>query len=318
MKEFTNVVELADKLNRGEISPSDERVDKAEKLIAKMFQTESGREELAEIVKLSLEDSYNKFDISPSIFDTKAFKYGDRPLFKTHKKGIKAYWTAPNSYVPMSRNYDVEIMMEFEGLGVRPEALLSELKTGRLASFASLISDGKDAIQTEIYRKVYSVIAQAYNATAGSKGKDYYATTTNTLSKTTLDAAINKIRKKCGGSPTIIGDFDLCTQIESFVGFDQTDARYLEQRDKGMLGRYRGCDIIYLPEILDPVTQTSIVPTNKLFIVGKKIGYAASYGDIDVMQEQNINDKSWNCRIDKELGYVITKPEGIYCIEVTS
>ena len=313
-----NMIEIAEKLNRGEISPSDEKVLKAESLISKLYETEEGRQELAEIVKLSLEDSYNKFDISPRIFETKAFKYGDRPLFKTHKKGIRAYWTAPNSYVPMSRNYDTEIMMEFEGLGVRPEALISELKTGRLSSFASLITDGRDAIETEILRKVYTVIAQAYNANAGSKGKDYYSTATNVLTKTTLDTAINKMRKKNGGAPTIIADYDVCTVIESFVGFDNTDARYVEQRDKGLLGRYKGCDIIYLPEILDPVTQTSIVPTDKVFVVSKKVGYAASYGETDVMQEQNINDKSWNCRIDKELGYVITKPEGIYCIQITS
>lgn len=315
MDKFTGMIELAEKLNSGKISANDKNVAKAEEAIARMFKTESGREELAEIIKLSLEDAYNKFDISPKLFDTKHFKYGDNPLFKTHKKGIKAYWTAPNSYVPMSRNYETEFTMTFEGLGVSPEASISEMQTGRLASLASLITDGKDAIETELYRKVYEILAQTYNTTA--KGKDNY-TATNTLSKPTLDAAINKMRKKCGGAPTIIGDFDMCTKIEGLAGFSTCESLYNEIRDKGLLGRYRGCDVLYLPEIIDPVTQTSIVPTNKLFIVGKKIGFAATYGDTYVGQETSLADKSWRSRIDKEIGYVITRPEGLFVIEETA
>ena len=90
-----------------------------------------------------------------------------------------------------------------------------------------------------------------------------------------------------------------------------------EIRNTGILGKYKGCNIVYLPEILDPVTQKSIVPTNKLFIVGRKIGVYGDYNDMDMMQEININDKSWNCRLDKEMGACITKPEGIFCITVT-
>lgn len=313
MSKKVSMIELGEKLVNGDISPNDKNVAKAEKCLAQMFRTESGREEVADIVKLALEDEYNKFDISPRIFDTKHFKYGDNPLFKTKKKGIKAYWTAPNSYVPMSRNYQTEITMQFESLGVRPEASLSELKTGRLDSLASLIKDGKDAIETALYRKVYEVIAQAYNATSN---KDNYLAT-NALTAESLDKAINRIRKKVGGTPTIIADFDLCTQIEGFNGFKQLEWSSEEINDKGFLGKYRGCPILYLPEIIDPVTQTSIIPTNKMFVVGRKIGYAATYGDTDVMQETNINDKSWDVRVDKETGYVVTKPEGLFCIEIT-
>lgn len=310
----SKIVELAEKLETGEISRNDKTVKKAEQALASMFKTETGREELAEVVKIALQDAYNEFDISPRLFDTKHFKYGDNPLFKTKKKGIRAYWAAPNSYIPESRNYETEITMQFESLGVRPEASISELKTGRLDSFASLIKDGRDAISREIYRKVYTVIAQAYNAT--SNKDNYFAT--NSLSAGTLDKAINRVRKQNGGMPTIIADYDLCTEIETFPNFKTLEWSTKEINDNGVLGKYRGCPILYLPEILDPVTQKSIVPTNKMFVVGKKIGYAASYGDIDTMQEQNINDKSWNCRVDQELGYVVTEPKGIALIEITA
>ena len=308
-----NFIELAEKLSANRLDPKDSNVIEAQNLLAEMMKTEQGRNEVAEIITIALEDTYNKFDLTPMIFDTKHFNYGDKPTFKTHKKGIIAYWAAPNSYIPKSRNYTTEITMEFENLGVRPEALLSELKTGRLDSLASLIMDGREAINTELYRKVYEVLAQAYNST---KNKTNYAST-NALSKDVVDAGINHIRKKVSGTPVIVADFDLCTKLETFDGYKDNENVQDELRNQGFLGKYRGCPIIYLPEILDPVTQQSIVPTDKMFIVGRKVGVAGDYGDTDFMQETDINDKSWNCRIDREVGYCVTKPEGLYVIEIT-
>lgn len=314
MDGLKNLTVLAEKLARGEISATDQKVEAASKIIAKMAKTEEGRQELAEIVKIALEDSYNKFNVIPLLFETRHFNLGDRPMFKTHKKGIVAYWTAPNSYVPKSQNYDTEIFMQFESLGVRPNCLLSELKTGRVDSFASLITDGRDAMENAIYQKIFEVLAQVYNV--GGTGANYASSSTgNKLTKDILDKAINTVRKKVGGNPTIIGDFDLCTEIESFEGF--TWVAQEEIRTNGLLGKYRGCNIVYLPEILDPVTQESLVPTDKLFVVGRKIGVYGDYADMDFMQEQDMNDKSWNCRLDKEMGICVTKPEGIHVINIT-
>lgn len=313
MEKMNGLITLAEKLARNEISSSDPKMKEASKLIAKMATTEAGRTELAEIVKIALEDTYNKFDIIPMLFETRHFALGERPMFKTHKKGIRAYWTAPNSYVPMSQNYETEIFMSFESLGVRPECLLSDLKTGRVDSFAALIADGREAIEIAIYHKIYELLAQVYNTTGSAK--DYHSTVATKLTKTVLDEAINKVRKKVGGAPTIIADYDLCTAIEGFDGF--TEIALEEIRNHGLLGKYRGCNIVYLPEILDPVTQKSIVPTDKMFVVGRKIGVYGDYADMDFMQETNINDKSWNCRLDKEMGACITRPEGIHVIEIT-
>ena len=313
MEKVNGLVTLAENLAKNEISSTDPKLEEASKLIAKMASTEEGRNELAEIVKIALEDSYNKFNIIPMLFETRHFKLGDRPMFKTHKKGIKAYWTAPNAYVPKSQNYETEIFMQFESLGVRPECLLSDLKTGRVDSFAALISDAREAMEIAIYQKIYELLAQVYNATGS--GKDYQSSVATKLTKDVLDKAINTVRKKVGGAPTIIADYDLATQIEGFDGFSEIAME--EIRTHGLLGKYRGCNIVYLPEILDPVTQESIVPTDKLFVVGRKIGVYGDYADMDTMSEININDKSWNCRLDKEMGACITKPEGIYVVEVT-
>lgn len=311
---MSKIIEIAEKYNRGEIKENDKSYQEASRALAALASTYEGRNELAEIVSIALQDEYNKFDISPLIFDKKHFNYGEKPTFKTHKKGIKAYWTAPNSYVPKSQNYDTEITMTFEGLGVRPECSLSDLKNGRIDALASLIKDGREAIEIAIYEKVYTILAQVYNSTESSAGYKNFKSTSE-LTQAELDTAIRTVRKKTGGNPTIIADYDLACKIESMKGFVPCDEDKAEIRQHGELGLYRGCSVVYLPEIQDPVTHKSIVPVDKMFIVGKKIGYAADYGDQDFMQESDINDKSWNCRIDKEVGYVVTKPEGIYVLQ---
>ena len=80
---------------------------------------------------------------------------------------------------------------------------------------------------------------------------------------------------------------------------------------------YRGCKLVYLPEILDKVTGESIVPTDKIMVVGKKIGYAGTKGDLITEQEKDIDDMSWSCRIDQRIGQVITKPSGLAVVHVT-
>lgn len=307
-----NIVELAEKFEKGEISMNDEAYKKASDALAKMANAEQYTE-IAQLVTQYIEDDYNEFDIIPEIFEVKNFRLGDEPLFKTHKKGIVAYETAPNAYVPKSENYEVEYTMKFTNLGVRPTCLLQDLKTGRVDSLAALIRDAKEARHTKRMAMVWELLAQTYNAT--SNKENYFKG--NTLTKEILDKAINRVRKKTGMRPIIIGDYDLLTAIEKFEGFSALEPVYTEVRNNGLLGMYRGCKLVYLPEILDKVTGESIVPTDKIMVVGKKIGYAGTKGDLITEQEKDIDDMSWSCRIDQRIGQCITKPYGLAVVHLT-
>ena len=312
MENKMNIIELAEKFEKGEISMDDAAYKKASEALAKLANTDKYNE-IAQLVVQYVEDSYNEFDIIPVIFDVKNFKLGDEPIFKTHKKGIVAYETAPNAYVPKSENYETEFYMTFTNLGVRPTCLLQDLKTGRVDSLAKLIKDAKEARHDKRIAMVWELLAQTYNGTAN---KDNYFPT-NTLAKEALDAAINYVRKKTGKKPVLIGDFDLLTEIEKFEGFSQLESVYNEVRNNGLLGLYRGCKLQYLPEILDKVTGESTVPTDKIMVVGQKIGFAGTKGELISEQEKNIDDMSWSCRIDQRVGQAITKPEGLAVVHVT-
>lgn len=306
-----NYMELAEMLARGEVSEKDSRVQEAEKFLKELASTEDGRQEIAETIALYIDTNFNKFDIAPYLTENKAFRLGDKPEFRLKKKGIKAYWIAPNSSTPKSRNYQEVLSMEFDSLSVRPEVLIDELKAGRIGSLADLVRDSETAMRNAIAGKVFTILGQVYNET---KNAEYFAQDTTSLAKATLDTAIDKIFYKTGKKPVIIGDMMLTNQIMGFDGF--TEEAKEEIRKTGKIGVYRGATILALPEVLDEATGQPIVPQNRLYIVSSKIGYSATYGDSKSGQESSLEDWTWNARIDKEWGMTVTEPQGLYVVEV--
>lgn len=306
-----NYMELAEMLARGEVSEKDSRVQEAEKFLKELASTEDGRQEIAETIALYIDTNFNKFDIAPYLTENKAFRLGDKPEFRLKKKGIKAYWIAPNSSTPKSRNYQEVLSMEFDSLSVRPEVLIDELKAGRIGSLADLVRDSETAMRNAIAGKVFTILGQVYNET---KNAEYFAQDTTSLAKATLDTAIDKIFYKTGKKPVIIGDMMLTNQIMGFEGF--TEEAKEEIRKTGKIGVYRGATILALPEVLDEATGQPIVPQNRLYIVSSKIGYSATYGDSKSGQESSLEDWTWNARIDKEWGMTVTEPQGLYVVEV--
>lgn len=306
-----NFMEIAELLSRNEISYDDTRVKEAEAFLSEMASTEDGRAEIAEVIAIYLDKNWSKFDISPYICNYRNFQLGDKPEFRLKKKGIKAYWIAPNSYTPKSRNYQETLSMEFETISARPECLLDEIKAGRIQGLAELLRDTREAVQTGISSKVFTILGQVYNETSND---DMYDVNTTSLTQASLDKAIDTVFYKTGVRPTIIGDMLLTNQIMKFEGF--TEEAREEIRKTGKIGVYRGATILGLPEIKDEATGKVVVPKNRLYIVSSKIGYAGTYGSTKSGQESSIDDWSWNARLDKEWGMAVTDPSGLYVIEI--
>lgn len=306
-----NFMELAQLYVKGEIASTDKRLVAAEALLAKMASTEDGRAEIAEVIAVFIDQNFNKFDIAPYIFEYKNFKLGDKPEFRLKKKGIKAYWIAPNSSTPKSRNYQETLSMEFDSLSVRPECLIDELKTGRIGTLSDLLKDATEAVQNAIVGKVFTILGQVYNE---ANLPDQFTADTTNLSQTSVNNAIDAVVYKTGAKATLIGDMMLINQIRDFAGY--TPATLDEIMKTGRIGVYRGANIIAVSEVQDPSTGKILVPKNRLYVVSQKLGYAATYGESKSGQESSIEDWSWNARIDKEWGATVTEPKGMYVIEV--
>jgi hypothetical protein len=305
-------MEIAEKFSKGELSVNDESIKKAQEFLAELASTEDGRNEIAETSAMYIDENFNKFDIAPYLCNYRNFALGDKPEFRLKKKGIKAYWIAPNSSTPKSRNYMETLSMEFDSLSVRPEAMIDELKAGRIQGFAELVADAKQAMVDAISSKVFTLLDQVYNETGA--GKDNFKQDSTNLAQASLNTALDQIFYKTGVRPVIIGDMLLTNQIRDFSGYSEDIKTQITKT--GILSSYRGSVILPLPECKDPVSGKLLVPKNKLYIVSSKVGYAGTYGEAKAGQETSIEDWSWNARIDKEWGMTVTEPKGLYMIEV--
>lgn len=303
--------EIAEKLKNREINPNDKEVKEIENVLMEMASTTDGREEIAEVIGIYLQEQMNKIDIAPLITESKHFNFGDRPEFRLKKKGIKAYWIAPNSSTPKTKNYQETLNMEFETLSVRPECLLDELKAGRIASLMELLTDGQEALRTAIVQKIFTILEQVYNV---STNKNYLTVCSSKLEKTSLEESIDKVTYRTGKGAVVLGDKLLTNQIMGFDGF--TNEANEEIRKNGTLGYFRGARILGVNDVYDEALGKSLVPKDRLFVVSDKIGYSATYGDAKTGQENSIEDWSWNARIDMDWGMAVTNPKGIQVIKV--
>ncbi|MBU5669652.1 hypothetical protein KQI68_07335 [Peptoniphilus sp. MSJ-1] len=304
-------LEIAEAYKNRQIDSNDKDIKNIEEYLMELASTEDGRNEIAEIIGVYLQDSMNTIDIAPMITDSKHFNLGDRPEFRLKKKGIKAYWIAPNSTTPKTRNYQETLSMDFETLSVRPECLLDELKAGRVSSLAELLADGQEALRNAIVAKIFTILGQVYNETNNA---EYLTVCTTKLEKSAIEEAIDKVTYRTGKKAVILGDKLLTNQIMGFEGY--TNEANEEIRKNGTLGYFRGARIVGVNDVYDEALGKSLVPKNRLFIVSDKIGYSATHGDVKTGQENSIEDWSWNARIDMEWGIAITNPKGIQVIEV--
>lgn len=307
-----NFMEIASDYKNNKLSYNDPKVKKAEALIAEIASTQDGLAELAETIGIYLQQSMNLIDIAPLISESRHFNYGEKPEFRLKKKGVKAFWIAPNSSTPKSRNYDSVIQMEFETLSVRPTCLKDDLLHGRLLSLMELIADAKEALRIAILEKIFVLLGQVYNET-NNEDKKYIVDSTN-LTPDSVKKAIRTVTYKRGGNPVILGDQMLVSQISEFDGFAPSIEEEIQRT--GQIGVYYGARIIGAPQMYDEANDRVIMPQNRLYVITDKIGYSATYGDSKTGQEESIEDWTWNARIDQDWGFAVTNPEAMAVIEV--
>lgn len=312
-----NFFELAEKYNNHIITENDAEYVAAEEALKELASTEDGKKELASIIYEFIAKTLYKFDISPYVFRTKTFKVTDRPVFREKGFGMKAYWIAPNSVTPKSRNFDSEFTMEFDTVSVSPECHLDDLTYGRVSSFAELMQDAKTALEIAINEKVYTILKQAYN-TVGNGGNGNYTTSTTNLTEAALLEAIQAVRSKTNSIPVIIGNYLQVSKITGFTDFKAvqlSDSAKDEIRTTGLIGMYLGCKVIALANTTGENGKATI-PTDLVFVTADTVGFSASRGQGRVGQATNIDDWSWYAKIDLEKGWVITHPDYLYLIEI--
>ena len=304
----SNIVEVATAAARHENIDSKVRED-ADKLIKDLASDPSpnNKYQISQLVKFAVNDivkrDTNWLDL---IADTKRVGFGDKAEFDVKLPGVRAFIQAKGATTPRTKDSRKGFTMETISVSARPFINIVELQNG-LANAADLINSASYQMEVAINRHVQSVLTAA----ASNWQAPYYGTGSG-LVKATLDPMIIHWIRTTGGA-AILGDIAELNKLGPLTGWTSTtntqqyaDQLIVEQNANVFLGTYLGAKAVSLANpFVEDGTDSVVFDTNKLYIL--PTGVDASMrplkvvfeGDVFSTEATNINDLSWEIRLDQ-------------------
>ena len=304
----SNIVEVATAAARHEKIDSKVRED-ADKLIKDLASDPSpnNKYQISQLVKFAVNDivkrDTNWLDL---IADTKRVGFGDKAEFDVKLPGVRAFIQTKGATTPRTKDSRKGFTMETISVSARQFINIVELQNG-LANAADLINSASYQMEVAINRYVQSVLTAA----ASNWQAPYYGTGSG-LVKATLDPMIIHWIRTTGGA-AILGDIAELNKLGPLTGWTSTtntqqyaDQLIVEQNANVFLGTYLGAKAVSLANpFVEDGTDSVVFDTNKLYIL--PTGVDASMrplkvvfeGDVFSTEATNINDLSWEIRLDQ-------------------
>lgn len=250
-------------------------------------------------------------DFLDRIADTKRTAAGDHPVFKAELEGVHAYIQALDATTPRSRMASKNVILDTVAVSARPAVNYSEL-IRNVANLPKMVVRAGIEMENAMLGYIGNVLDSQYNATA--MATPYYVSGAG-VNAQLLDPVV-QFWARMGGA-TILGDIAQTSELAALTGFATVNSPATvqfangiieEQNMFGFIGRYKGQDVVTLANPYLAGTDTPALSTKNLYILPRavdpemrplKIHIA---GDVVSMEGQNIDDKTWEVRLDQEFG----------------
>ena len=305
----SNIVEVATAAARHERIDSKVRED-ADKLIKDLASdpNPNNKYQISQLVKFAVNDivkrDTNWLDM---IADTKRVGFGDKAEFDVKLPGVRAFIQAKGATTPRTKDSRKGFTMETISISARPFINIVELQNG-LANAADLINSASYQMEVGINKYVQDVLLAA----ASNWQAPYYGTGSTGVVKATIDPMIIHWIRTTGGA-AILGDIAELNKLGPLTGWTSTtntqqyaDQLIVEQNANVFLGTYLGAKAIALTNpFMEDGTDNVVFDAKKLYIL--PTGVDASMrplkvvfeGDVFSTEATNINDLSWEIRLDQ-------------------
>lgn len=312
------IVEIAVAAARKERLDS-EVVKNADKLIHDLASEGSpeNKYQISQLVSFAVNDlvkqDTNFLDI---IADTQRVGFGDKAEFDVKLPGIKAFIQAKGATTPRTKNAYKSVTLDTLSVSARPVINRVRLQNG-LVSAAEVINDASFQMQCAIMKYIQDVLLNS----AANWGTGYYGAAGG-LVKATLDPMITKWIGIAGGA-AIFGDIAETSGLANLTGFVanatsgamQFSGNIIDEQNKnGVIGTYQGAQVVkMINPLLEDGTDGQLLDTKKLYIVPTGIEAAMRplkvvfEGDVFSTEQTNIDDLSWEIRLDQYFGAGIAK-----------
>lgn len=244
-----------------------------------------------------------------NIADVKNVGFGQKAEFKVRMPGIRAFVQAKGATTARSKVANKTMTLDTVSVSARPVINIVELQTGQV-QMSDLIVDATYQMSLAEMGLIQTVL----NDGVKSWEAPYYGVGSG-LVKATLDPMIRHWMRMSNGAPALLGDIEMTHKLADLTGFTASaDMKQfapdiiMEQNAAGYIGKYNTANVINMVNPLVEETDKPVHDINKLYIL--PAGVDASMrplkvvyeGGVQTQEGTNIDDKSYEIRLDQYVG----------------
>jgi hypothetical protein len=297
---------------------------KYKEAIASLMQNKERRDELAEFLVEYIDPGHLAVDVVGMLLNSRSLKEGDA-LVKKVRKGISVRTLVPGTvHLADEITISERIHYSLDGADIKVTANEWEIESGELGTVESIRQEMLLTLRDYYQNKVFSALATVWSA---GNTPDNYAVVVGDVTAAALIAAIDQIANTVGGPLAVVGVRSVLNPITGFGAFWNSgaqewgvDSQLEKVMNEGFLGKFYGADIVAIQQTWDnPEDYNAQVPTDKIVVMGKKVGEFITYGDVKEKQytDPRPTPPQWFFELYQQFGMIIDKAEGIYIIELT-
>jgi len=297
-----------------------EDIKKMEEAFASMLK-KGDKEALAELLVEYIQPNHITADFVGMLLNTRTLKPGDS-LVKKLRKGIEVRTLVPGS-IHLASQITVRERMNYilDGADVKVSYDEWDMENGNIGTVQEISAEMMAKLRDYYQNKVFSALTSVW--TAGNTPSNY-TSAGGEITATVLKAAIDNINQTVGRVKAIVGVRSVLTPITTFGAFwsDGTsnfgvDGQLAKVMQDGWLGRYYGADIIALNQEWDnPEDYNTLLPTDKILVIGDNVGEFITYGAPKWKQWSDMapTPPRFFMEIYQQFGLMIDRATGIHVI----
>lgn len=298
-------VEVFSALGTGKIKETEIEVAEARSAIKTLASnpTPGNRYEMAQLVAFSVNDIIDaKTDYIETFADEQNVGLDEKAYFDVELDGVQAYIQAKGATTLRSKVLSKKISVDTQAVSVRPVIDFISLATGKV-NFDAIINDAAFKMENKMLGQIQNTLYSALKTYA-----DPNYNIGSGLVKGTIDPMITAFSRL--GQVSAVGDLAVVSKFAGLTGWTGAFSTDIvnEQNQNGFIGKYNGANVV---KLVNPFVQHSLTETylkkNLIYLLPSGLPSlrplkVVNEGQITPMDQTNIDDRSYEIRLDKHFG----------------
>lgn len=275
------------------------------------FEDPAWRRERAQEMTETIYEGFQHENLLGLLAEVENLPFTGRSFVK-EVRGLKAYWLARGGYIEASTLHAEIMEIQRDIIGFHVTEFEEKLETNFAETAATLVERAIERMDAAVNQRFLALLQAAIPS---SNTVSYIHGTGVGLDA--LNVAIREVRDVSRTREVnIIGRATMTEQImDELVGTGNNGAGFIPGTNedmvrRGILGTYRGANIISLTNFLDENDQ-SFFPANEMYVLTTDASKFAFWGGMRSKEFTEDDNWYWHFLGKKEFGGVVHRPERI-------